>query len=83
MVGHEIERRFPDVSVEYIDVVGEPERFPAEIETDIVEKGLFWPVSAVNGTIFFDGIITLPKVMEAIDAERSRMERAAGGTPLS
>lgn len=77
MVGHEIENRYPDVAVAYIDVVANPDQLPAKIEAEIKERGLFWPVSAVNGSIFFDGIITLPKVIEAVEAERSRIERAA------
>jgi len=77
MVGDEIERRYPEVDVEYVDVKENPSLLGEKLSDEIRERGLFWPVSTVNETIFYDGLITLPKVVKAIEEEKSRLERLA------
>ncbi|MBK5211025.1 MAG: DUF1462 family protein [Coriobacteriia bacterium] len=77
MVGDEVERRYPDVDVEYVDVNENPSLLSEKLIHEIQERSLFWPISTVNETIFYDGLITLPKVISAIEEEQSRLARLA------
>ena len=77
MVGDEIERRYSEVDVAYVDVNENPSLLSEKLSDEIRERGLFWPVSTVNETIFYDGLITLPKVINAVEEEQSRLERLA------
>lgn len=77
MVRHELEQRYDDVSLSYVDVTANPELLSKENEEEISNRGLFWPVSALNGRIFFDGILTLPRVIKAIEEEKERAARLA------
>lgn len=77
MVGDEIERRYTEVDVVYVDVNENPSLLSEKLSEEIRERGLFWPVSTVNETIFYDGLITLPKVIQAVEEEQSRLGRLA------
>lgn len=77
MVGYEIERRNPDTKVRYIDVTEDPSVIPPAVDEEIKNRGLFWPVSTINDRIFFDGLLTLPKVAEALEEEHNRDARLA------
>lgn len=75
MVGYELEQRYDDVALTYVDVVANPDQLSEKLDAEIKSRGLFWPVSAINGRIFFDGILTLPRVMQAIEDEKARLAR--------
>lgn len=77
MVRHEIEQRYDDVAVSYVDISAHPEMLSESQDAEIRNRGLFWPVSAINGRIFFDGILTLPRVIKAIEEEKERDARLA------
>ena len=78
MVAFEVVRRFGDTaSMTYVDLLKNPEGIEPELLAQIEREGRFWPVSAINGRIFADGMVTLPRVLTAIDDEKSRDARVA------
>lgn len=79
MVAFEVVRRFSDkVTMEYVDLNANPGAIEPSLLEQIEREGMFYPVSAINGRIYADGLVTLPKVIWAIDEEQNRMERLAG-----
>jgi len=78
MVAFEVERRFAGAaSMTYVDLHKNPEGIDPELLNQIEREGRFWPVSAINGRIFADGMVTLPRVLTAIDEEQSRDARVS------
>jgi len=78
MVAFEVERRFAGAAtMAYVNLITNPEGIEAELLNQIEREGRFWPVSAINGRIFSDGMVTLPRVLSAIDEEQSREARVA------
>lgn len=76
MVAFEITRRYPDVvSMGYVDLNLNPTAIDPTLKDQIEREGLFWPVSVINGRIYADGLVTLPKVLWAVDEELGRLER--------
>ena len=76
MVAFEISRRYPDVvSMGYVDLNLNPTAIDPTLKDQIEREGLFWPVSVINGRIYADGLVTLPKVLWAVDEELGRLER--------
>ena len=78
MVAFEITRRFPDtVTMGYVDLNLNPTAIEPSLKEQIEREGLFWPVSVINGRVYADGLVTLPKVLWAVDEELGRIERAS------
>lgn len=78
MVAFEVARRYPEgVTMEYVDLSANPGAIEASLLEQIERDGMFYPVSAINGRVYADGLVTLPKVIWAIDEEQARMERLA------
>ena len=83
MVAFEITRRYPDsVTMGYVDLNLNPTAIEPALKEQIEREGLFWPVSVINGRVYADGLVTLPKVLWAVDEELSRFERAGAATPV-
>ena len=77
MVDDEIQSRYPQAEINYFDVKADPSLLPEEVAAEIESKGLFWPVTVLNGLIKYDGMITLPKAIAIIEEEQDRLDRLA------
>lgn len=78
MVAFEVERRFQgSASMSYVNLNTSPDAIDAALMAQIEREGRFWPVSVINGRIFADGMVTLPRVLAAVDEEQSREARVA------
>lgn len=61
--------------MEYVDIKADESAIEPQLLNRIKEQGLFWPVSTINGRIFYDGMLTLHKVIQAMEEERERNTR--------
>ena len=78
MVDDEIQRRYPQAVINYFDIKDDPSLLPADIAAEVESKGLFWPITVLNGLIKYDGMMTLPKAIAIIEEEQDRLDRLNG-----
>ena len=72
----ELERRFGDtVSIDYLDASTDDVRaqFPTVLET-IETNGLLYPVTVVDGTPLYDGAVSYPAIMRAVQGRLDAVE---------
>lgn len=73
LINTEVQRRYPNtVEMNYVNLDQNDELLPHDIRESISNQGLFWPVATINDTIFRDGTLTLPSVVQAIERELQR-----------
>ena len=63
-----MERRYGDeAQVVYHDVSMEPARTAkASVIAEIEQRGLLYPVTAVDGVLVYDGAVSYPAIMRAV-----------------
>jgi disulfide oxidoreductase YuzD len=64
-------RRFGDrASIGYADVSGEETRAQhAELVEQVRERKLLYPVTVIDGDIVYDGAVSYPAILRAVDAK--------------
>lgn len=73
----EMERRFGDAAtIEYIDTSDAATRAAhAKTVDEIGERGLIYPVTVIDGVPLYDGAVSYPAILRAIE---SRLTEQAG-----
>lgn len=69
MIRAEVERRYTgDVSIAYIDTTDTTKREACEqVVEEIQDRGLVYPVTVVDGTPMYDGAVSYPAILRAIE----------------
>ena len=71
LIREEMERRFGDrASISYVntgDPVQRAER--AEVVAAIQERNLIYPVTVVDGEFLYDGAVSYPAILRAVDTK--------------
>lgn len=64
-------RRFGDeVSVEYLDVTTPAARGPVSaLVGEAAERGLLYPVTFVDGSAVYDGAVSYPAIVRAVESK--------------
>jgi disulfide oxidoreductase YuzD len=78
IVREELERRFGDQTVvEYHNVEDESERATfAKLIDEFEARGLFYPVTIVDGITLHDGAVSYPAIMQAVGNKIAQREAA-------
>jgi disulfide oxidoreductase YuzD len=65
-----MERRFGDsATIEYVDVTAEGAReVNSEAVARIQERGLIYPVTMVDGAALYDGAVSYPAILRAVES---------------
>lgn len=65
-----MERRFGDsATIEYVDVTAEGAReVHSEAVARIQERGLIYPVTMVDGAALYDGAVSYPAILRAVES---------------
>lgn len=65
-----MERRFGDSAmIEYIDTTAEGARdIHSEAVAGIQERGLIYPVTMVDGAALYDGAVSYPAILRAVES---------------
>ncbi|MBI5231738.1 MAG: DUF1462 family protein [Coriobacteriales bacterium] len=78
----EVERRWgSDAQVDYVDVGDQANRSTHSHMVDEIEnRGLLYPVTIVDGTPLYDGAVSYPAILRAINNKMIDMEGAREAT---
>lgn len=70
LIRDEMERRFGDrATIEYVDLSDQGGRAAYEaILSQIQEQGLIYPVTVVDGRPVYDGAVSYPAVLRAVES---------------
>lgn len=70
LIRDEMERRFGDkASITYIDTSDPAQRETHEaLVAQIQERNLIYPVTIVDGEFLYDGAVSYPAILRAVDA---------------
>lgn len=66
-----MERRFAErASIQYVDVSAEGAREAHQSQVaSIQDRGLIYPVTFVDGAAMYDGAVSYPAILRAVDAK--------------
>lgn len=73
LIRDEMQRRFGDkASITYIDT-SDPEQREAhaQLVAQVQERNLIYPVTVVDGEMLYDGAVSYPAILRAVDARLS------------
>lgn len=70
LVRDELQRRFGDkASIDYVDTSDPAQREAhADVVAQIHERNLIYPVTVVDGELLYDGAVSYPAILRAVDA---------------
>jgi disulfide oxidoreductase YuzD len=70
LIREEMGRRFGDrASITYIDTSDQAQREAhADLVSAIQERNLIYPVTVVDGEFLYDGAVSYPAILRAVDA---------------
>jgi disulfide oxidoreductase YuzD len=78
MIRVELERRYGDSArIDYIDVTNDGSREGRDETVRVIhDRNLVWPVTVVDGQPLYDGAVSYPAILRAVDSRLSATDRA-------